>query len=179
MFASRPVHFFFNVIIPSFSLSTSTPLSLHCVLQDSLGNSRWSCDVTISLHFASFYLSYEIFTRPGGVSNSGLHYLVGYVISIKDTKEFAETSHPQCLYPSLNFSCYCPRFRGIIYNNVIWLWSIIWYERDQWTYGHDQWARHSNLGTDGDVHVIPINFSLATAAMVWSILERTSALHPG
>lgn len=125
MFASRPVHFFFNVIIPSFSLSTSTPLSLHCVLQDSLGNSRWSCDVTISLHFASFYLSYEIFTRPGGVSNSGLHYLVGYVISIKDTKEFAETSHPQCLYPSLNFSCYCPRFRCIIYNNVIWLWSII------------------------------------------------------
>ena len=38
--------------------------------------------------------------RPNGVSNSGFHFLIGYVISVRDTEEFAETSHLQCLHPS-------------------------------------------------------------------------------
>ena len=43
--------------------------------------------------------------RPDGVSNSGFHFLVGSVISVQDTEEFAETSHLQCLYP-FNVCCY-------------------------------------------------------------------------
>ena len=39
---------------------------------------------------------------PDGVSNSGFRFLIGYVISVRDTKEFVETSHLQCLYPSFN-----------------------------------------------------------------------------
>ena len=43
---------------------------------------------------------------PDGVSNSGFHFLAGYMISVRDTEEFAETSDLQCLYPSFNVRCY-------------------------------------------------------------------------
>ena len=36
---------------------------------------------------------------PDGVSSSGFHFLIGYVISVRDTEEFAETSHLHCLQP--------------------------------------------------------------------------------
>ena len=48
-----------------------------------------------------------------GVSNSGFHFLIGYVISLGDTKEFAEKSHLQCLYLSFNVCCYGPHFTCI------------------------------------------------------------------
>ena len=32
---------------------------------------------------------------PDGISNSGFHFLIGYVISVRDTEEFVETSHLQ------------------------------------------------------------------------------------
>ena len=42
---------------------------------------------------ASFHWSQEVFKWPDGVSSSGFHFLIGYVISVRDTKEFAEISH--------------------------------------------------------------------------------------
>ena len=78
--------------------------------------------------------------RPDGVSNSGFHFLIGYVISVRDTEEFAETSHLQCLYPSFNVCCYGPRFTCIQ------------------KYGHGQGTHQSDLGADGDVLVVPDDF---------------------
>ena len=100
----------FDVVFPLFPLSASSSLSLNCSLQDSLGQSRWSCDVLVPLQFASFYCSQEVFIRPDGFSSSGFHFLIGYGISVRDTEEFAETSHLQCLYPSFNVCGYGPRF---------------------------------------------------------------------
>ena len=82
------------------------------------------------------------------------------MISIRDTKKFAETSHPHCLYPSFNVCCYGPRFTCT----------------DK--YGHGQGRHQSYLGADGDVLVLQMTFSLVTAAMVWAILESTSGLNP-
>ena len=75
-----------------------------------------------------------------GVSNSGCHFLIGYVISVRDNEEFAETSHLQCLYPSSNICCYGPRFTCIQ------------------KYGHGQGTHQSDLGADGDVLVVPDDF---------------------
>ena len=78
--------------------------------------------------------------RPDGVSNSGFHFLVGYIISVRDAQEFAETSHLQCLYASFNVCCYGPRFTRIQ------------------KYGHGQGTHQSGLGADGDVLVVPDDF---------------------
>ena len=75
-----------------------------------------------------------------GVSNSGFPFLIGYVISVRDTEEFAETSHLQSLYPSFNVCCYGPRFTCIQ------------------KYGHGQGTHQSDLGADGDVLVVPADF---------------------
>ena len=37
--------------------------------------------------------------RPDSVSISGFHFLICYVISVRDTEKFAEASHLQCVYP--------------------------------------------------------------------------------
>ena len=36
--------------------------------------------------------------RPDRVSSSGCHFLIGYVISVRDTEEVSETSYLQCLF---------------------------------------------------------------------------------
>ena len=72
--------------------------------------------------------------------DSGFHFLIGYVISVRDTEEFAETSHLQCLYPSFNVCCYGPRFTC------------------KQRYGHGQGTHQSDLGADGDVLVVPNDF---------------------
>ena len=77
---------------------------------------------------------------PDGVSNSGFHFLIGYVICVRDTKKLAETSHFQCLYPSFNVCCYGPRFTGIQ------------------KCGQGQGTHQSDLGADGDVLVVPDDF---------------------
>ena len=94
----------------------------------------------VPLQFVSFHCSQEVFIRPDGVSNSGFHFLIGYVISVQDTKEFVETSHLQCLYPSFNVCCYGPRFTCIQ------------------IHGHGQGMHQSDLGADGDVLVVPDDF---------------------
>ena len=75
---------------------------------------------------------------PDGVSNSGFHFLIDYVISVRDTEEFAETSHLQCLYPSFNVCCYGPRLTCTQ------------------KYGHGQETHQSGLAADGDV--VPDDF---------------------
>ena len=130
----------FAVVFPPFPLSTSTSPSLYCSKEDSFSQSRWSCDVSVTLQFASFHWSQEVFMRPDGVSNSGFHFLIDYVISVRDTEEFAETSHPQCLYPSFNVCCCSPRFTCIQ------------------KYGHDQRTRQPDVGAHGDVLVVPNDF---------------------
>ena len=84
------------------------------------------CACTTSVCF--FSLKSEVFIRPDGVSNSGFHFLIGYVISVRDNEEFAETSHLQCLYPSFNVCCYGPCFTCIQ------------------KYGHGQRMHQSDLG---------------------------------
>ena len=51
--------------------------------------------------------------RPDSVSNSGFHFLIGHVICVRDTEEFAETPHLQCLYPAFSVCCHGPRFTCI------------------------------------------------------------------
>ena len=94
----------------------------------------------VPLQFASFHCSQEVFIRPDGVSNSRFHFLIGYVISVRDTEEFAETSHLQCLHPSFNVCRNGPRFTCIQ------------------KYGHGQGTHQSDLGADGDVLVVPDDF---------------------
>ena len=62
------------------------------------------------------------------------------MISVRDIEEFAETSHLQCLYPSLNVCCYGPCFTCIQ------------------KYGHGQGTHQSGLGADDDVLVVPDDF---------------------
>ena len=59
------------------------------------------------------------------------------MISLRNAEEFAEASHLQCLYPSVNVCCY-----GLIFTCIQ-------------KYGHDQGMHQSALGADGDVLVIP------------------------
>ena len=76
------------------------------------------------------------------------------MISVRDTEEFAETSHLQCLYPSFNVCCYGPRFTCIQ------------------KYGHGQGTRQSDLGADGDALVVPDDF-LVWSLQLWSGLSGT------
>ena len=41
---------------------------------------RWLCDVPVSLQFASFHWSQEVFIWPDVISNSDFYFLIGYVI---------------------------------------------------------------------------------------------------
>ena len=70
----------------------------------------------------------------------GCHFLVGYVISARDTKGFMEAALLQWLYSSFNICCYGPRFTCTQ------------------KYGHGQRTPQSDLGADGDVIVVPDNF---------------------
>ena len=47
------------------------------------------------------------------IGSSRFHFIVGYVVSVRDTKEFEEASHLHCLYPSFNVCCYGPRLTCI------------------------------------------------------------------
>ena len=126
---------------PVYSLMLSPHCFLHLLLclppwtVPCLCQSGWSCDVPVPLQFTSVHWSQEVFIRPDGVSNSGFHFLIGYLISVQDTKEFAETSHLQYLYPSFNVCCYGPCFTCIR------------------KYGHGQGMHQSHLGADEDVLV--------------------------
>ena len=75
---------------------------------------------------------------PDSVSSSG--FLIGYVISVRDTEEFAITSYLQCLYPSFNVCSYGPRFTCIQ------------------KYGHGQGTHQSDLGANGNVPVVSDDF---------------------
>ena len=75
-----------------------------------------------------------------GVSSSGVHFLIGYVISVRNTSEFAGTSHLQGLHPSFNVCCCGPHFTYIQ------------------KYGHDQGMHESVLGADGEIFVVPNGF---------------------
>ena len=92
--------------------------------------------MAVPLQFVSFHLSQEVFIRPDGVSYSDIHFLIGHVIAVRDTQEFAETSHLQCLYSTFNVCCYGPRFTCIQ------------------KYGHGQETHKSDFGADGDVLVV-------------------------
>ena len=98
--------------------------------------------------------------RPDGVSNSGFHFLIGYVISVRDTEEFAETSNLQCLYPSFNVCCYGPRFTCIQTMDMA---------RERISLILELMAMFFST---------QMTFSLVTAAVVWAILECTSGLDP-
>ena len=103
--------------------------------------------VTCPYHFRS-----RLFTeaRSSYASSSGFHFLIGYVISVRDTEEFSKTSHLQCLYHSFSVCSYCPRFTSIR------------------KYGHGQGTHQLDLGADGDVLILSfqMTFSLVTAAVV-------------
>ena len=44
----------------------------------------------VPLQFTSFHWSQGVFIQPNGVSSSGFHFFIGYVISVQDTEKFAE-----------------------------------------------------------------------------------------
>ena len=92
--------------------------------------------------------------RPGGVSDSGFHFLIGYAISVRDTEKFAETSHLQCLYPSFNVCCYGPRFTC-----------------KKKKYGHGQGTHQSDLGADGD-DVVALLYIQLFSNCTWLVVFR-------
>ena len=135
---SRPVH--------SFMLSSHCflclplhlpPCTVPCRIVLASPDDLVTCLCHLSLHLFQWS---QVFVRPNGVLNSGFHFFIGYLISVRDTKEFAETSHLQCLYPYFNVCFYGPHFTCIQ------------------KYGHDQGTHQSDLGADGDVLVIPNDF---------------------
>ena len=101
-FQTRPIP---DVMFPSFPLSASHSPSPYSALEDCLGQSRSSCDMPISLRFASFYSEQEFFVGSNGFPNPALHLFVGDVVFVRDVKETSETSHFYCLYLSLYFCC--------------------------------------------------------------------------
>ena len=118
IFHSRPVH--------------SLMLSSHCFFCLPLCLPPWTVPCRIVLaspddHVTCLY-------------HFSLCLFIGYVISVWDTKEVAETSHLQCLYPSFNVCCYGPRFTYIQ------------------KYVHGLGTHQSDLGADGDVLVVPDDF---------------------
>ena len=99
-----------------------SPWTVPCRIVLASPDDRVTCPYHVSLRL--FTRSQEVFIRPDGVSNSGFHFLIGYVISVWDTEKFAETSHLQCLYPPFNVCCYGPRVTCIRPGNAsVWSWS--------------------------------------------------------
>ena len=96
--------------------------------------------------FASFHYS-QVFIRPDGVFYSGFHFLVGYVISVRDNKEFVEVPHLQWMYP-LSMSSVAVHVPNA-YTNMEMTRECI--------------SRILEL----------MAFSLVTAAVVWAVLEST------
>ena len=66
------------------------------------------------------------------------------MISVRDTEQFAETYHLQCLSPFFNVCCYGPR--------------LICIQK----YGHGQGTHQSDLGAYGDALVVPGDFKFKT-----------------
>ena len=99
----------------------------------------------------------EIFIRPDGVSNSGFHFLIDYVISVRDTEEFAETSDLHCLsMPAVMFHV------SHAYVNM------------------DMARERISLILElmATFLLFQMTFSLVTVDVVWAILESTSGLDP-
>ena len=98
--------------------------------------------------------------RPDGVSNSGIHFLIGYVISVRETEQFAETSHLECLYPSFNVCC-CV-YVSHAYKNM------------------DMARERTSLILELRAIFLSFQmiFSLVIAAVVWAILDSASGLDP-
>ena len=86
------------------------------------------------------------------------HFLIDYVISVRDAQEFAETAHLQCLYPSFNVCCCGPRFTCIQ------------------QYGHDQATHQSDLGADGDVLGFFVFCFFFKWLLVWSLQQWSRLL---
>ena len=80
------------------------------------------------------------------------------MISVRDTKEFVETSHLQCLYPSFNVCIHVLH----AYKNM------------------DVAKERISLTLELMVMFLSfqMTFSLVTAAVVWTILDSTSGLDP-
>ena len=94
------------------------------------------------------------------VSNSGFPFLIGYVISVRDTEEFAETSHLQCL---------CPSSMSAAMVHVSHAYQSMNMARER-----------ISLILELIVMFLlfQITFSLVTAAMVCAVLDSTSGLDP-
>ena len=138
MFHSRPVH---SLMLSSHLFLClplrPTPWTVPCRIVLASPDDCVMCPYHFSLHL---FTEVKVFIRPDGAFSSGFHFLIGYVISVRDSEEFVETSHLQCLYPFLNICCYGPRFICIQ------------------KYGHGQGTHQSDLGADGDVLVVPDDF---------------------
>ena len=159
IFHSRPVH--------------SLMLSSHRFLCLPLRLPPWTVPCRIVLASPEdrvtcpYHFSLRLFTevrrssyKADGVSNSGFHFLVGYVISVRDTQKFEETSHLQCLY----------------------LFSVC---ADIVHFSH----AHKNMDIARE-HIslilelmamflsFQMTFSLVTAVAVWAVLDSTSGLDP-
>ena len=114
----------------------------------------------IPLQFASFHCSQEVFIWPDGVSSSRFHFLIGYVISVQDTEEFAE---------------------HLISNACILLSMSAVVVPVSHAYKNMDMARERislTLELMAMFLSFQMTFSLVTAAVVWAILDSTSGLDP-
>ena len=89
------------------------------------------------------------------------HFLIGYVISVRDTEEFAETSHLQRLYPSSSMSA--------VMVHVSHAYKNMDMARERISLILELMAMFLSF---------QMTFSLVTAAVVWAILDSTSGLDP-
>ena len=163
LFHSRPVHS--SVLsshrFPSLPLR-HPPCTVPCRIILASPDDLVMCPYHSSLHlFTEFRSSYGQMT----FFRSGFHFLIGYVISVRNTQEFAETSHLQCLYPSFNVCCYGPCFTCI--QNM-----------DKTRERKTRERISLILELIAMFLSFQMTFSLVTAAVVWAILESTSDLDP-
>ena len=153
IFHSRPVH--------------SLMLSSHRFLCLPLRPPPWtvSCRTVLASRDDSvtcpFHFSLRLFKYARRSSNSGFHFLVGYVISVRDTEDFAE--------------------KNLISNACILLSMSAVTVHVSRAYKNMDMARE-RISLILELMAMFLSFqmtsSLVTAAVVWAILESTSGLYP-
>ena len=158
IFHSRPVHSLMLSSIRFLCLPLCLPpWTVPCRIVLASANDRVSAHTTSVCVFS---------LKWGGLHTARwrfqfwLHFLIGSMISVRDTEEFAETSHLQYLYP-LSMSAVMVHISHA-YKNM------------------DKAREHISLIMELMEMWLSfqMTFSLATASVVWAILDSTSGLNP-
>ena len=130
---------------------------VHCALQNGFGQTWWTRDVSLPLHFASLYGGHEVFVWSDYLLDHGTDFLVGNMVFVSDAWYHPVASHFHGLYSSLELCC-----------EGSWITGK---QED----GCDQGAHQSYLGTEGNAPIIRNCFQPCQYCCL-SVLESISGL---